>query len=54
MNDHDHYEELAALSAGGLLSEQEVLEVDSVFVTVAPAGGAPTPSGQTMLYAYLG
>lgn len=31
-----------------------VKEVDSVFVTVEPAGGAPTPSGQTMLYAYLG
>lgn len=33
---------------------QLVKEVDSVFVTVEPAGGAPTPSGQRMLYAYLG
>jgi hypothetical protein len=31
-----------------------VKEVDSVFVTVEPAAGAPKPSGQTLLYAYLG
>jgi hypothetical protein len=33
---------------------QLVKEVDSVFVTVEPAGGATTPSGQGLLYAYLG
>jgi hypothetical protein len=31
-----------------------VKEVESVFVTVEPAGGNHAPSGQTMLYAYLG
>lgn len=29
-------------------------EVDSVFVTVEPAGGVATPSGQSMLYTYVG
>jgi len=33
---------------------QLVKEVDSVFLTVEPAGGAATPSGRPMLYAYLG
>jgi hypothetical protein len=33
---------------------QLVKEVDSVFVTVEPAAGAPKPSGQALLYAYLG
>jgi outer membrane murein-binding lipoprotein Lpp len=33
---------------------QLVKEVESVFVTVEPAGGNHAPSGQTMLYAYLG
>ena len=31
-----------------------VSEIDSVFVTVEPAGGGKKPSGQRMLYAYLG
>jgi hypothetical protein len=31
-----------------------VKEIDSVFVTVEPAGGGTKPSGQRMLYAYLG
>ena len=31
-----------------------VSEIDSVFVTVEPAGGAKKPGGQRMLYAYLG
>jgi site-specific recombinase XerC len=31
-----------------------VNEIDSVFVTVEPAGGGTKPSGQRMLYAYLG
>jgi hypothetical protein len=31
-----------------------VKEIDSVFVTVEPEGGAKTPSGQRILYAYLG
>jgi hypothetical protein len=29
-------------------------EVNSVFVTVGPAAGGKQPSGQKMLYAYLG
>ncbi|HTQ96451.1 MAG TPA: hypothetical protein VMH89_06575 [Candidatus Acidoferrum sp.] len=33
---------------------QLVKEVDSVFVTVEPATGAPKPSGQAILYASLG
>jgi hypothetical protein len=33
---------------------QLVKEVDSVFLTVEPSGGSATPSGQPMLYAYLG
>jgi hypothetical protein len=33
---------------------QLVKEVDSVFVTVEPPGGAPKPSGKTLLYAYFG
>jgi hypothetical protein len=33
---------------------QLVKEVDSVFVTVETARGAPTPSGHQLLYAYLG
>jgi outer membrane murein-binding lipoprotein Lpp len=33
---------------------QLVKEVESVFVTVEPAGKSNAPSGQTMLYAYLG
>jgi hypothetical protein len=33
---------------------QLVKEVDSVFVTVEPAAGGKQPSGQKMLYAYLG
>jgi hypothetical protein len=33
---------------------QLVKEVESVFVTVEPAQGNNAPSGQTMLYAYLG
>jgi hypothetical protein len=31
-----------------------VKEIDSVFVTVEPEGGAKTPSSQRLLYAYLG
>ena len=31
-----------------------VKEIDSVFVTVEPAGGAKKPSGQRLLYAHLG
>jgi hypothetical protein len=31
-----------------------VKEIDSVFVTVEPQGGAKKPSGQHLLYAYLG
>jgi hypothetical protein len=31
-----------------------VKEIDTVFVTVEPAGGATKPSGQHMLYAYFG
>jgi hypothetical protein len=31
-----------------------VSEIDSVFVTVEPVGGSRKPSGQRMLYAYLG
>jgi uncharacterized coiled-coil protein SlyX len=31
-----------------------VKEIDSVFVTVEPEGGAKKPSGQRLLYAYLG
>jgi hypothetical protein len=31
-----------------------IKEIDSVFVTVEPAGGAKTPSGQRLLYANLG
>jgi hypothetical protein len=31
-----------------------VKEIDSVFVTVEPQGGAKKPSGQRLLYAYLG
>ena len=33
---------------------QLVKEVEAVFVTVEPAGGAAAPSGQPMLYTYLG
>jgi len=33
---------------------QLIKEVDSVFVTLEPAGGTSTPSGKAMLYAYLG
>lgn len=33
---------------------QLVKEIDSVFVTVEPAGGGATPSKQGLLYAYLG
>lgn len=33
---------------------QLVKEVDSVFVTVEPAGGTTTPSGNAMLYAFVG
>ena len=33
---------------------QLVSEIDSVFVTVEPVGGGRKPSGQRMLYAYLG
>jgi hypothetical protein len=33
---------------------QLVKEIDSVFVTVEPAAGAPKPGGQALLYAYLG
>ena len=35
-------------------SSRLVSEIDSVFVTVEPAGGGKKPSGQRMLYAYLG
>jgi hypothetical protein len=31
-----------------------IKEIDSVFVTVEPPGGAKKPSGQRLLYAYLG
>jgi len=31
-----------------------VKEINSVFVTIAPATGDKQPSGQKMLYAYLG
>jgi hypothetical protein len=31
-----------------------VKKIDSVFVTVEPAAGAKQPTGQKMLYAYLG
>jgi len=31
-----------------------VSEIDSVFVTIEPMGGAKKPSGQRMMYAYLG
>jgi hypothetical protein len=31
-----------------------IKEIDSVFVTVEPAGGAKKPSGQHLLYANLG
>ena len=31
-----------------------VSEIDSVFVTIEPVGGAKKPSGQRMMYAYLG
>jgi len=31
-----------------------VKEISSVFVTVEPAAGGKQPSGQKMLYAYLG
>jgi hypothetical protein len=31
-----------------------VKEIDTVFVTVEPSGGATKPTGQRMLYAYLG
>ncbi len=33
---------------------QLISEIDSVFVTVEPAGGGKKPSGQRMMYAYLG
>jgi hypothetical protein len=33
---------------------QLVKEINSVFVTVEPAAGGKQPSGQKMLYAYLG
>jgi hypothetical protein len=31
-----------------------VAKINSVFVTVGPAAGSKQPSGQKMLYAYLG
>ena len=37
------------------VSDAQLLkEVDSVFVTLEPAAGGKQPSGQKMLYAYLG
>jgi archaellum component FlaC len=37
------------------ISDPELLkEIDSVFVTLEPHGGAKKPSGRQMLYAYLG
>jgi anti-sigma-K factor RskA len=35
-------------------NSQLLKEINSVFVTVEPAAGGKQPSGQKMLYAYLG